>query len=83
MEILRTIKERWTSETPKFFKGVKRVAVTLGSSATALWVTNDTMSLELDSNILQVCKYIIAACAAMGLTAQLTQVNSQDNDPNA
>lgn len=82
MEIFRTIKQRWTSETPKFFRGVKRIAVTLGSSATALWVTNDAMSLELDSNILQVCKYIIAACAATGLTAQLTQVNTPDNEPS-
>lgn len=82
MEIFKTIKQRWTSETPKFFRGVKRIAVTLGSSATAVWVTNDTMSLELDNNILQVCKYVIAFSAAMGLTAQLTQVDNQDNIPN-
>lgn len=83
MEIFRTIKERWTSETPKFFRRVKRMAVTLGSSATAVWVTNETMSLELDGTILQICKYIIAFSAAMGLTAQLTQANNQDNVPNS
>ena len=80
MVVFQTIKERWKSETPKFFRGVKKTAITLGSSATAVWVTNESMSLELHENILQVCKYIIAASAAMGLTAQLTKVDNDRED---
>lgn len=75
MSVLKTIKDRWRSETPKFFIGVKRLAMTLGTSATAVWVTNESMSLNLHDTILEVCKYIIASSVAMGITSQLTQVN--------
>ena len=81
MELFRTIKQRWNTETPKFFKGVKKSAVTICTSATAIWVTNESMSLGLHDDILQVCKYIIASSAAMGLTAQLTRVDSQPDEP--
>lgn len=82
MSILKTIKERWNSETPKFFRQIKRLSVTLGSSATAVWVINSSMSLQLNDEILQVCKYIIASCAAMGLTAQLTKMDSDKENSN-
>jgi len=75
MEILKTILKRWSAETPNFFKGVKKLAITLGSSATAVWLANDTMSLGLHDEVLNVCKYLIAVAAAMGVTAQLTQVD--------
>ena len=78
MEILKTIKNRWCAETPNFFKGLQKIAVTLGSSATAVWVANDTMTLGLHPTILEVCKYLIAISAAMGVTAQLTQVQPSD-----
>lgn len=80
MGIFKTIKDRWSSETPKFFRKLKKLSMTLCSSATAVWVTNETMTLGLDDNILQICKYIIAASAAMGLTAQLTQVDNAVED---
>jgi len=75
MEIIKTILKRWSAETPKFFQGVKKLAITLGSSATAVWLANDTMNLGLHSIVLEVCKYLIAIAAAMGVTAQLTQVD--------
>lgn len=82
MNIIKTVKDRWNSETPKFFRKIKKLSVTLGSSATAVWVINSSMDLGLDDMILQVCKYIIASCAAMGLTAQLTKVDSDDEKLN-
>jgi hypothetical protein len=71
---LQTIKERWKAETPAFFKEVKKISIAIGSSCTAVWVINSSMGLELPEIILSVCKYSIAFCAAMGLTAQLTKV---------
>lgn len=83
MSLFKTIKERWKAETPKFFKGVKKMALTLGASATAVWVANSSMSLGLAPAILDVCKYLIAISAAIGITAQLTQVTpSQPPTPN-
>ena len=78
MELLKTIKERWDAETPLFFVGVKKLALTLGTSATAVLLANQSLSLGLDNNILSICKYAIAACAAMGMTSQLTMVPPTD-----
>jgi len=35
----------------------------------------------LDDIVLNVCKYTITLCAAMGLTAQLTAVDPPENKP--
>lgn len=80
MSIIKSVKSRWNSETPKFFKQIKKLAVTLGSSATAVWMINISMNLGLHETILEVCKYLIAGSAAMGLTAQLTKVDSSDEN---
>lgn len=81
MSIFKTIKDRWVSETPKFFKQIKRLVITLGTSATAVWVANSSMGLNLDDIVLNVCKYTIACCAAMGLTSQLTAVDPPETKP--
>jgi len=74
MKLLETIKKRWNAETPAFFKGIKKLALSLGTPAMAIILTNQSLSLELDNNILTVCKYIVTACIAMGMTSQLTMV---------
>jgi len=73
MKLLNTLKERWTAKSPTFFVGIKKLAIAIGSSAMAVWLANQNLSLELSPIILNVCKYTITACAAMGLTAQLTK----------
>lgn len=75
MSIIKTISKRWKAETPKFFKGLQKVAVSLGGSATAIWTAQTTMTLELHPTFLEICKYLIVFSAAMGGTAQLTQVD--------
>lgn len=72
MSLLETVLKRWESETPEFFKGVRKVAVVLATLATALIVANETSGLAVGAEVLSVCKYVLAACAAMGVTAQLT-----------
>jgi hypothetical protein len=80
MASFKTIKTRWKADTPKFFKEVKNLSITLGASATAVWVTNESMSLDLHVYILDVCKYLIAISVAMGVTSQLTRANPNDID---
>jgi hypothetical protein len=72
MELFKSIIERWNAETPAFFLGVRKLALSLGTSATAILIANDSFSLELDEPVLSLCKYAIAVCAAMGMTSQLT-----------
>jgi len=76
MGLFQTIKTRWNAEIPVFFKGVRKLSIVVGTSATAVWVANSGMGLELNPAILTVCKYIIAVCAATGLTSQLTKTDT-------
>lgn len=84
MSVLNTVVERFKAETPDFFKGVKKVSLTLGTSCASVWVVNDILDLELHQYVLEACKYLIASAAAMGFTAQLTRVQKeyQDIDQN-
>lgn len=78
MELLKTIKERWDANTPPFFKAIKKMALSVGTPATAIVLANQSLSLELDNEIMSVCKYAIVACVAMGMTSQLTMVPPTD-----
>jgi hypothetical protein len=75
MSIIKTISKRWKAETPVFFKQIQKLATGLGASAAAIWTAQSTMTLELHPVFLEVCKYLIVFSAAMGGTAQLTQVD--------
>lgn len=79
MNIFKTIKDRWCAKSPAFFQNIKKIMVSIGTTATAIWMANTSMSLELHPYILETCKYIIAISVASGLTAQLTRDNSIDN----
>lgn len=76
MGLLTTIKERWSAAEPEFFNGVKKLALAVGTPATAVWIANSSMSLHLPEFILDICKYAITACAAMGITAKMTKVDN-------
>lgn len=79
MRILKEIKDRWCAKSPVFFQNLKKIMITLGTSASAVWMTNETMNLQLHPTILEVCKYLIAIAVASGLTAQLTRDNQTPN----
>lgn len=64
--------KRWKAKTPQFFSKLRKGAIAVGSSATAVWAANSSMNLELAEPVLEVCKYTIAFCIAVGLTSQLT-----------
>jgi hypothetical protein len=77
--MFKEIRKRWKAELPDFFVKVKSIAIAVGSSATAVWVANSSLNLELDAVVLDFCKYAIAFCAAAGLTSQLTAKNPPEN----
>lgn len=79
--MLDETKSRWCSKTPEYFQKIKKIAISLGASATAIWVVNDTMSLELPEFFMSICKYLITASAGMGVTAQLTRDSLNNEEP--
>lgn len=72
--------ERWNAETPIFFRKMRNLAITIGSSATSVWVANSTMELNLNETLLSVCKYSITFCCAIGLSSQLTKIDTPKQD---
>lgn len=72
------IKKRWKSETPKFWKKVRKFAVRLIIAAAGIWTVNSTFGLGLPEIIIEVCKYAIAIGGAMGIQAQLTKTDSSN-----
>ena len=79
--MFKLLKARWKAESPEFFIKLKKAAIAVGTSATAVWGVNTALTLELADPILTVCKYTIAFCAAVGLTAQLTAKNPEQLNP--
>jgi len=67
---------RWKSESPIFFKKLKKVAFSVGGSAVAIVLVNSSMSLNLNPTLISVLGYVIATCAAIAGTAQLTKDNN-------
>ena len=73
MNVLTTVVKRWKAKSPPFFIGLKKVAMTVGGSAVAVFVANTTMNLELPEMIITVCKYTIAIAIGITGTSKLTQ----------
>jgi hypothetical protein len=72
MKRFKEIRQRLCDETPRFWKKVRRFAIVIGSAALGVWSANDTFLLDLPAWLLDICRYTLAACAALGLSAQLT-----------
>jgi hypothetical protein len=65
--------ERFKSESPVFFKKLKKYALSIGGSATAVLIVNASMNLNLDQTLIAVLGFVVAACAAIAGTSQLTR----------
>ena len=71
--LFSTLKDRWLADSPPFFSKLKKIAITVGTSAASVWGVNTFLSLNLADPVLTICKYTIAVCAAVGLTSQITK----------
>jgi hypothetical protein len=75
MDSIKTVLERWKAESPPFFLKLKKVALKVGGSAAAVVTANAIMGLNLNTTLISVLSYAVAACAAIAGTAQLSQKN--------
>jgi hypothetical protein len=64
---------RIKAESPVFFQQLKKIAVSIGGSAVAVVIANSSMNLNLNATLISIAGYVIAACAAIAGTAQLTR----------
>jgi len=65
--------ERWKSESPTFFKKLKNVSISVGTSAGAVIAANATMSLNLSETLISILGYVVAVCVAIAGTSKLTK----------
>jgi hypothetical protein len=77
----KELKTRWCSETPIFWKKVKNIMISIGSGALGVIVAERSLSLGIDETVISVCGYVVAACYAMGLSAQLTTTLPDNTQP--
>ena len=69
---MKKLWKRFYSGVPVFWRQVQIVAGTLVGSFTALWITNESLNLQLDPIFITICKYGIAICTVVVGQAQLT-----------
>ena len=75
-KIYKEIIERWKSESPEFWKKIKKYSVTLGTSALTIVSFNEIIDLQalgVPALIFKICGYIIAFCVGTGLMSQITK----------
>lgn len=75
---MKELIERYKSELPEFWKNVRKIAITIGTSALAVITADATFTLTLPLIIIEVCKYIVAITTAIAGTAQFTKVDNND-----
>ena len=83
MKYIKELKKRWKSESPDFWKKVKRFAITLGTSAVAVLASDKLFDLQtygVPQLVFTIAGYIIVACATLGLSAQITKKDSNDTN---
>lgn len=69
---MKTIWKRLKLETPKFFKYLRNVSLTLTGMATAALSAVKLNDLTIPAIITTICTYVIVAGAVIASTSQLT-----------
>ena len=72
---ITTLWVRFISQTPRFWKKVQKIALSLGGSGTAVMVANNSLNLTIHPNVITVVSYIVAVSAAIACTAQFTKID--------
>jgi len=68
-----TIK-RLKSESPKYFKRIRKAALIIGASAIAMLTIDTSLALNMPEILITICKYAIFICAGIAGTATLTKI---------
>lgn len=70
---MKELINRFKAELPAFWVKVRNLAIGVATSAILLIQANIELDLELSSDFIQWCKYVIAASIAISGSAQFTK----------
>lgn len=79
-KLFKELKYRFFANSPKFWKRIRNIAGSIAGAALAVIQAERQLSLGIDPQIISICGYIVAAGAAMGLSAQLTTTNTPTDE---
>ncbi len=79
-KLFKELKYRFFAKSSAFWKGVRKIALSIGSAALAIILAERHWMLGVDPQIISACGYIVAVCAGMGLSAQLTTTNNSTDE---
>ena len=65
--------QRLKEKSPKYFVKLKKYALIIGGSAGSIMLANASFGLTLDDIFIKILSYIIAICAGIAGTSQLTK----------
>ena len=77
-KILKEIRNRWKAETPKFFKNIVKIGLSISGIALAMHLAVLGAGAEEPQWWIDVYPYIIAIPAGMAATAKLTMKQKND-----
>jgi hypothetical protein len=72
-KVIMEIKNRWKSETPKFFKGIVKIGLSISGVALAMHLAVIGAGAGEPQWWIDIYPYIIAIPAGMAATAKLTR----------
>ena len=80
----KQVVSRWKSDTPKFWKKIREYSIIVGTSAVAVLGVDKLFNLQAEygmpQEIFTAAGYVVVFCAAMGLSAQITKKDNNDDD---
>lgn len=71
--MFKETRERLKLKSPGYFRKMKKYALIIGASAGSIMLANTAFGLVLDDVFLKIISYIVAICAGVASTAQLTK----------
>ena len=77
---IKKIKDRWNAETPKVFKVIRNVFVSLSTMAIAAQAAVTAAGIEIGTFWTKVFAYTIGISAALAALSQLTQKNDNGKE---
>ena len=72
-KFIQNLKNRWKAETPKFFKMIIRIGLSISSVAIAMHVAVDAAGAVEPQWWITIYPYVVAIPAGMAATAKLTR----------
>jgi len=72
-KFILNLRNRWKSETPKFFKNIIRIGVSISGVAIAMHVAVDAAGAVEPQWWITIYPYVVAIPAGMAATAKLTR----------